>query len=211
MLSNCSIVNGHMMEQHAKASAARAKIFEATIALLLEGGIQGTQTRTVTERAGVGTGLLNHYFRWPELRAAAWSSIFEAVARDTRRDGETPEQALDRFFAETFLESAHPIWRLWIEAENLSSSDSYLASALAGARTALRVAMTDLLVAGRLSGAWSVATPSETAIRLEAMRDGLAGMILSSDPEVDAAAAERQLRMLFKLECKGDESGNAKG
>lgn len=162
--------------------------------------MHGTQTRAVTERAGVGTGLLNHYFRWPELRATAWSAIFDGIARTFRRDGEAPEQALDRFFSETFVDAARPIWRLWIEAENLAPGDPALATALAAARTALRRGLTDLLEAGRACGTWTIDDPAATALRLEAMRDGLAGMILSGDPDVDAPRAERHLRTAFDME-----------
>lgn len=188
------------MERQSKSSATRERIIEATVALLLEAGMSGTQTRAVTERAGVGTGLLNHYFRWPELRATAWAAIFDGVARDVRRDGEPPDRALDRFFSETFSDDARPIWRLWIEAENFASADPGLADALAVARAALRRALTDLLAAGRTSGEWELRDPEETALRLEALRDGLAGMILSGDSAMEASKAERHLRKLFDLE-----------
>ena len=62
-----------------KSPPRRKQLVEATIALVLEAGLRATKTRDVTERAGVGTGLLNHYFRWPELRALAWRKLFEAV------------------------------------------------------------------------------------------------------------------------------------
>ncbi len=177
-------------------------MLEATAALLLEFGLHGTHTRAVTERAGVGTRLLNHYFRWPELRAAAWLTLFESVARDMRSDGESPEDSFERHLAETFSAAARPIWRLWVEAKNLAPGDPSLASALAGARDMLRTALTDLVGAGCVSGAWHLSAPKETALRLEALRDGLVGMILSADPEVDDGAAERHLRRLFQLECR---------
>jgi AcrR family transcriptional regulator len=46
----------------------RTQILHATVDLLLENGLAATKTRAVTERSGVGTGLLNHYFRWNDLR-----------------------------------------------------------------------------------------------------------------------------------------------
>lgn len=184
-----------------KTSSGRTRILEATIALLLETGMRGTQTRAVTERAGVGTGLLNHYFRWPELRANAFAAIFDAIARDIRRDGEDPARALERFFAESFADEARPIWRLWIEAENLAPGDPALAKVLDAARRTLRRGLTDLLEAGGSTGDWPLAEPAATALRLEALRDGLAAMILSADPDVDPARAERHLRTAFAKEC----------
>ena len=72
------------------ATDRQSRLVEATIELLLEGGLRAVTTRAVTQRAGVGTGLLNHYFRWPELRALAWAQIFEAVARDQFAQADDP-------------------------------------------------------------------------------------------------------------------------
>ncbi len=56
-----------------------ALIRAAAVDVLLAVGLRAATTRMVTDQAGVGRGLLNHYFRWPDLRAAAWESIFAAV------------------------------------------------------------------------------------------------------------------------------------
>ncbi|XOT96462.1 helix-turn-helix domain-containing protein, partial [Alcaligenes pakistanensis] len=55
------------------------RIRQAAVEILLEVGVRAATTRMVTERAGVGRGLLNHYFRWSELRAQAWGEIFEQL------------------------------------------------------------------------------------------------------------------------------------
>ncbi|WP_210321231.1 TetR family transcriptional regulator C-terminal domain-containing protein [Aquibium microcysteis] len=178
----------------------RDRIVSATVDLLLDDGLLSAQTRAVTERAGVGTGLLNHYFRWPDLRAAAWTRIFDGVAADMRRDGEGPTEALERFFAESFAEAARPLWRLWIEAEGLAVQDPPMALAVASARTGLRNRLTAILGEGVEQGEWMLTSPRATALRLEAMRDGLAGLLLADDPELDAAAASDLLRTAFRQE-----------
>jgi AcrR family transcriptional regulator len=185
------------------AARRREQIFAATVALLLEHGLHGVQTRSVTERAGVATGLLHHHFAWPELRAAAWAAIFEGTARDIRHDGEVPQEAIERFFANAFAPAARPFWRLWLEAEDLAATDPAMRAALGTAQAALREALVGLLEAGCACGAWRLDAPAATALRLEALRDGLAGMLLSGAPGVEPASAEAHLRRLFALEQQG--------
>lgn len=181
----------------------RDRIFQATVDLLLEQGLLAVQTRAVTERAGVGTGLLNHYFRWPDLRAAAWAAIFDEVAQNMRHPEEPAKDALDRFFAEAFADEARPLWRLWIEAEGLAVQDPPLARAVTKARGDLRDGLTAILTenAGQSDG--TPADPRRMAVQIEAARDGLAGLLLVNDPEVDAAAAETFLRQTFARMQRG--------
>lgn len=186
----------------------RKQIFSATRSLLLEQGLARIQTRDVTERAGVSTGLLNHYFCWPELRAAAWAAIFADAAADLWQEGEHPAQALERFFSASFAAGARPYWRLWIEAEGLAEQDTEMARALAEARATLRDRMAGLLAAGVAKGAWQLRAPRATALRMEALRDGLAGLLLVDDAELDSAGAETHLREAFALE-KADGNDSA--
>lgn len=169
----------------------------ATVELLLDQGLLAVQTRAVTERAGVGTGLLNHYFRWPELRAAAWAAIFDEVAADLRHPGESPAAALDRFFAESFAPVARPFWRLWVEAEGLAAQDEPMARAVAAARSRLRDGLTSILSEGAARGDWPLAAPRAMALRIEALRDGLAGLLIAGDGELDAEGATAHLRNSF--------------
>lgn len=180
----------------------RERILQAAVTLLLEMGLLAVQTRAVTERAGVGTGLLNHHFRWPELRAKAWEAIFEGVVADLWRADEAPQAALDRFIVESFDNSARPYWTLWIQAEALSATDKAMAAALSRTRAALRHRFTTLLEAGNAAGCWSLPRPNATAIRLEALRDGLIGMLLNGDTDIDATQATQHLRHAIMLECR---------
>lgn len=184
------------------ATTKRDQIFDATVALLLEEGLLAVQTRAVTERAGVGTGLLNHYFRWPELRAAAWAAIFTGVADDMYRESETPTEAIDRFFAESFAAQARHFWRLWIEAESLALQDTAMAKAVTLVRSQLRDELASILIDGASQSHWTLHAPRATALRLEAMRDGLAGLLLVEDADLDTSAAEAHLRDFFQRETK---------
>jgi hypothetical protein len=180
----------------------RDRIIEATVTLLIEQGLLSVQTRAVTERAGVGTGLLNHYFRWPDLRATAWVTIFNGVADEMWRDGEIPSDAMHRFFTESFGADARPFWRLWIEAEGLVLQDSVMADAVTSARCRLRDALTEILAKGVSRGDWALDAPRVTALRLEAMRDGLAALLLGADADVSESKAEAHLRDLFWRETR---------
>jgi AcrR family transcriptional regulator len=178
------------------------RIIEATIELLLEVGLRAATTRAVTQKAGVGTGLLNHYFRWPELRALAWAQIFEVVAADQFSQETDPRAALERHFATAFTSDARQFWHLWVEAAELAASDDFMKTAFRKANKQAHKGLRDVLVAGDEQGFWKLADPDGTALRLGAIYDGLAGMLLSPAQNMDVAQAEAHLRKAFELECQ---------
>lgn len=184
------------------ASDRQKRIVEATIELLLEVGLRAATTRAVTQKAGVGTGLLNHYFRWPELRALAWAQIFEAVAADQFAQVTDPQLALERYFAAAFTADAKQFWHLWIEAAELAASDDSMRAAFHEASKRARKGLHGVLVAGVEQGSWKLEDPDGTALRLSAIYDGLAGMLLSPVADMDAAQAETHFRKAFELECQ---------
>lgn len=176
------------------------RIVHTAIALLLEVGLRATTTRAVTERAGVGTGLLNHYFRWPDLRALAWGHIFEAVAQDQFPPDTHPQTALERYFATAFNPDAHRFWHLWSEGADLAATDAAMKGAVEVARSRLHGGLLNILVAGCGAEVWHLPDPQGTALRLGALYDGLAGLLLSSTGDMTAAQAETHLRKAFHLE-----------
>jgi AcrR family transcriptional regulator len=192
-----------MNDTKTSRGGGRDRIFQAAAEVIYEKGLAEAQTRMVTDRAKVGTGLLNHYFKWPELRAAAWELIFQAVVRDLWRSQETPRDALDRFLEEAFAAEARLFWKLWLEAERLAPGDKPIAEALGRIRAQMRDRLTALLQEGMTNEDWSLPDPAATAVRLEAMRDGLAGMILSDDPDLDASLAVQHLKRVFDMETVG--------
>jgi len=178
------------------------RIVQATIALLLAVGLRAATTRAVTDKAGVGTGLLNHYFRWPDLRARAWGYIFTAVAVDQFPPDQDPQTALDHYFATAFTPDARRYWHLWTEGAELAASDEAMRVAVETARSQLRRGLVDVLNAGCLSMRWHLPDPQATAFRLGALYDGLAGLLLVSDSDLTEAQAEAHLRMAFALEAR---------
>jgi AcrR family transcriptional regulator len=179
----------------------RAQILDATVELLLKNGLTATRTRDVTERSGVGTGLLNHYFRWSELRATAWTLIFEQVVRVTFTSSLPPNEAMERFLKTSFKPSSEKYWLLWIEATELAKKDTAMAKAIAEAQLATEQGLGGILRAGSEAGHWAVRDPDSTATRLSALHDGLAGMLLSGAVGLDRKKAETHLRKVFAMEC----------
>ena len=178
------------------------RILEATVELLLEVGLRAATTRAVTQKAGVGTGLLNHYFRWPELRALAWAQIFETVVQDQFAHQADPQAVLERYFATAFTPDAKQFWHLWIEAAEFAATDEFMKAAFRQASKLAHKRLYEVLVAGQERGSWKLADPGGTALRLSAIYDGLAGMLLSPAQDLDAAQAEAHLRRAFELECQ---------
>lgn len=180
----------------------RDQLIEATVALVMEVGLRAAKTRAVTERAGVGTGLLNHYFRWPDLRALAWRTLFEAVTEDQFARSGDPGADLERYFSTAFTEGARRFWRLWIEAAELAASDPVMRAAFSKVNAQSRQGLRELLRAGCEQNLWHLPDPEGTAIRLGAIYDGLAGMLMSPGEEMDPVQAEAHLRKAFEQECK---------
>lgn len=180
--------------------AGRDLILRAAVEVLLASGLRAATTRAVTEKAGVGTGLLNHYFRWPELRAAAWKAIFNEVVSEQFAPEIEPDAALERYFATAFEPGARQYWQLWIEASDLAASEEAMANALREVQARLHDGLVTTLCAGCEKGLWRLANPEATALRLGALYDGLAALLISRAQSLDAPDAEEHLRAAFDLE-----------
>lgn len=179
------------------------EMIRVTAELLLKQGFRATTTRHVTERLGVGTGLLNHYFTWTELRARAFESIAtEDVTRTfANRPGAPARRVLRRFAREAFSSSAPPYWRLWIEAMEESRNDEQLSEVLRRHATQYRDNLTAVLTQGDDAREWSCADPAGSAVRILAAHDGLLGFVLTGAPPVTRAEAARHFRAVIANEC----------
>jgi AcrR family transcriptional regulator len=185
-----------------KKSDRRAQILDATIKLLLENGLAATRTRDVTELSGVGTGLLNHYFRWTDLRAEAWSLIFAAVADESFPFDVNSKLVLEQFFSNAFALESEKYWRLWIEATEMAKQDEAIAKAIVEAQFTMEEGLAKVLSTGNKAGHWKLVDSKATALRLSALHDGLAGFLLSGAIGLNRKKAESHLRHAFALECQ---------
>ena len=140
----------------------RAELIAATAALMLERGFGAVTTREVTSRVGVGSGLLNHYFPWEELRRLG----FEAVAREGTSatfpgtPAADPVRRLRRLIRESFSRHADPYWRVWVEAIDEAAADRELAAVVGRCAESFRSRFESLLRDGVDSRAWSCADPT---------------------------------------------------
>jgi AcrR family transcriptional regulator len=194
------------MAEPGRAGADRREtLIGVTAALFMEQGLAVTRTRDVTVRAGVGVGLLNHYFGWAELRALALGrALGAAVARIVpHAEGADPAATREAFAAAAFARDSDALWRLWIEAVDAAMSDPGIAAATEAAARDLHARLSGCLAAGTAAGLWACPDPAGAALRVLAAQDGFAGFVLSGVPRIERAEAEAQLRHILVAECGG--------
>lgn len=189
----------------ADTGGARAAILQATVQLLRERGLVATRTRDVTALAGVSTGLLNHYFTWNALRAAALSQVLteglEALLPAAAVSSPDPRTILDGLVEAVFAEEVDALWRLWVEAVEAAPTDSAIADALSATSGAWVDRIAACVQRGVDLQLWRCPDPPATAFRLSALHDGLVGMLLTGLPGLTRPAAITHLRTAFLLEC----------
>lgn len=183
----------------------REALIAATAALIAEQGPASVRTRDVTARAGVGVGLLNHYFSWSELRAAGLERVLTDALAGVLEPSDSPDGGPDAAIAAVLtgaFDPVHdPIWQVWIEAEDLARTDAALAGVLAEATGRAQAGLAHLIAAGVAQGLWSCPDPAATALRLLALHEGLLGFLMAGAPALDRAEATAHLAQAFALEC----------
>jgi AcrR family transcriptional regulator len=179
----------------------RAAIFAAAKTLIRERRLSEVRTRDVTERAGVGIGLLNHYYRWQELRAEAAVAALEDEIDRVFAMPAAPGAALSGFVNQAFTERSEPLWRLWIETTDAALSDEAMSKALAGCAVGLLERVTSTLEAGSRLEHWECPNPRASAMRILALHDGLAGFVLTGIPPLSRAEATAHLKAQVNHEC----------
>lgn len=185
------------------AADRREEIIEATARVLLRKGVSGATTRDVTAEIGVGVGLLSHYFGWFELRAIASQRILRTDLDRSliSRTQESASVVLIDFVSQAFDAQYDPIWRVWIEASDLASTDPALAVCVQDCSHLWRTGLCDLLVRGVADGDWACADPEGASWRLMAMIYGLAAMTLVPNAMLSRVAATMHLGVVVSHEC----------
>lgn len=187
------------------AGGARTAILQAAVRLLGERGLTASRTRDVTALAGVSTGLLNHYFSWHALRAAALAQVLtqglDALLPADAESDPDPRRVMDALADAAFSEAADPLWRLWIEAVEAAPTDPAMAEVLINASTAFVDRVSACLVRGVKRGVWRCPDADGAAFRLMTLHDGLVGMLLTGLPGLTRASAIAHWRTAFGLEC----------
>ncbi len=185
------------------AADRREEIIEATTRVLLRKGVSGATTRDVTAEIGVGVGLLSHYFSWAALRAAAFERI---VRSDLERSliGRAHEPAtavMTDLLTQAFETQFDPIWRIWIEASDLATTDAALAACVHDCSHLWQTGLRDLWARGASDKAWTCHDPDGASWRLMAMLYGLAGLALVPNAMLSRDAAAEHLGVMVRNEC----------
>lgn len=178
----------------------RAAILAAAAELIREKGVAAVRTRDVTARAGVGIGLLNHYFKWGELRALAAAEALWAEIDRVVPDAPASDQQLQIFLTRAFGSDADPLWRLWIEVTDLAMSDQDMARAAEACAEGILQELSAILEQGAAQGHWHCPMPRDAAVRILALHEGLVGFVLTGLPRVTRAEAAAHLKRFVALE-----------
>lgn len=186
-----------------KGADRRTSILEAAERVILQKGLAGATTRDVTSEAGVAAGLMAHYFSWSTLRAAAFSRLILADLERSVADrvADTPDAVVADLVDGAFAEDADALWRLWLEATELGTSDPAMAEAAAEATDRWHAALSGLLERGTAAGCWRCPSPNEAAWRIIAILLGLAGLCLIPGGPLSRDAATYHLRIAVRNEC----------
>jgi AcrR family transcriptional regulator len=180
----------------------REELVASAAALIAERGLAAVRTRDVTARAGVGVGLLNHYFTWSDLRAAALDRVLGAGRDRLLGLGpETPAARRDGLIRAAFDAGNDPLWQVWVEAGDAARADPVLAEVLDRAMVGFVADVAALIAEGVAAGDWTCPDPGGAAMRLLALHDGLLGFLFSGVPPMTREAAEAHLARAFALEC----------
>ncbi len=187
------------------SSDRRVELISATAEIMLRRGFSAATTRDVTGQVGVGSGLLNHYFSWEELRRLGFEAVAQygtdATFPHPRKDD--PLRTLRRLIREAFSRHADPYWRVWVEAIDEAATDRKLAAVVGHCAEQFRQRLEALLREGVDSGAWSCADPPGAAWRILAMHDGLVGFLFGGAPPLSRRAATQHFRIAVAHELEG--------
>jgi TetR/AcrR family transcriptional regulator, transcriptional repressor of bet genes len=174
----------------------REQICRAASAVISEHGFSGTTMRLVSEKAGVSTGMLNHYFP-NRMNMLEETLIFvsrrmqarEAAIIDAAEPGEQRLRALIRGLLPTTPEIIES-WRVWIAAYGASVSRERL-RAIIGTRNTLWYDVLARTVEGLVPPTADLAIPF--VWELDALINGLVIQALASQSELDFEGIEETI------------------
>ena len=117
--------------QEERTAITRAKLLEATIESLLEGGYAATTTRRVAELAGVSQGAQTHHFRYRvDLVAAAIEHLAERriddLSRQVRRLEPDPVERLPAVLDLLWADFSGPLFMVFVKVWVAAADDKEL-------------------------------------------------------------------------------------
>ncbi len=174
----------------------RSEILDAVVRVIIDIGFTDMTVADVAQTAGVSNALVHYHFSSkPELIAAA----LHAASREDKafRDeiiatDRTATARLDDVLCRSLPNDVTDAsWLLWIETWGETRRDPQIRTVMAELNTHERDAIVRLVEEGERLGEFTCADPTATAIRLTALRDGLAiDATLFDEQPSDRAPAE---------------------
>jgi AcrR family transcriptional regulator len=185
------------------AGDRRETMIAAAERVLLRKGLLAATTRDVTDELGVGAGLLNHYFTWPDLRAIAFERLMMRDLDHSLPEGEAVNAAtiLLKFAATTFAKQSDRIGWLWVESYDLAAQDHTFARHAGRCTEQWHFRLAALFARGHANGEWQCSDPAGASLRIIAMIMGLAGMCYVPASRLSRSDATRHLSHAISLEC----------
>jgi AcrR family transcriptional regulator len=187
------------------ASDRRDSFIEAAIAVMIEKGFAHATTRDVAAKAGVGRGLLHHYFAtWPDLQRAA----LQAMATTAQREAEValadlqPSSALDNLLSLILADPEDGYWRLFADGWDEAQRDAEIAKLYISISKWWRTKLTEIIGRGIAVGEFRCDDLAAVPWRLTALADGLSSHILLANAEVTRGEALAMLHKAAKQELK---------
>lgn len=181
--------------QNARGVETRARILNAAVEGLTEGGLDEVRVARVAARAGVSTASVHYHFETREgLLAAALEESFQ-VAGDVRTSTKYGTgSARERLRAK--VEASLPLdgrrrseWELWVELWLRAAREPMLRETAAHVYQQLHLSFRELLHDGVAAGEFTVADLDRSADRMVAAVDGFGLRTLLADPGMPPSRA----------------------
>jgi AcrR family transcriptional regulator len=161
----------------------RPQILATAVALIGERGLWSVRLSDVAKRAGISATSVVYYFGskdqlFSQAIAAADDAFYEPLLAElAERDSATERIAL------LCVRSSTSDWPLWMDLWVYSRRHPETATAQRRFHERWRSTIADVIQHGCETGEWSVTDPSEVALRLSALTDGLAVHMVLGDAE----------------------------
>lgn len=178
----------------------RKEILVAATAAIADRGLCETRIADVAARIGASPALILYYFPSKTALLAEALVYQDQLAQEQVRDAiATAPDALSKLAIivdESCPRVAAPgeepdSWMLWPAAWEMARHDPALAAARARLDEAWREMIAEVVSEGVAQGELGPVDPSDFAIQLAALLDGLAVEVMLGDPSVDAARMRR--------------------
>ncbi|MGD0880788.1 MAG: TetR family transcriptional regulator C-terminal domain-containing protein [Acidimicrobiales bacterium] len=190
----------------------REELLRSALEVIAERGITDTRIADVADRAGTSPALVIYYFRtkdnllteairlaedlWYELGAGRMDAAVGAAGR--------LQEILTTIFVPPGDGGLPSLWALWVDLWARSLRHPEVARVREEFDGRWRRAIADVVVDGQRSGGFGPTDPTEFAIALWALLDGLAVQIALGDPAIDCPLALR-ISMGFAARSLGFE------